>query len=438
MNFFASDAYLNLVGEVYFPGRSRAIRTVSVEGRRLRLLEVDGRFVTNLTFLDYHDPFPPSAAGEGADRHWPEVRAFAPWVVRDIVPAERCDMVCDEQRDVAPFVDWTRFSSFEDYWGTVRGRPNVREYERRLRRLSDAYGPVTFTPFDQGDDVLDLCRAWKSRQLRLSGLDDFYDDPTNVRFFKALRDRGLLFAATLRASGHLLSAWLGVIHDGSLSGWIFTHAPDPELKKYSPGQGLLQHLLRYSYEQGHRQLDFSVGAGEYKTLYATDVRILGPVGRQPFPKAVRRKARQLLKDALRTHPALFERMKAARIRRKIASGEIPEMVCVLPDLERERANRLAQAAADCAGAARSETAQAPAASDLPSPAEIEGRLIERLMARKNKDFVTSDRIRDELAARGICIKDQKDKETGELITSWAPVGGPDAGRVIRLPVSANA
>lgn len=438
MNFFASDAYLNLVGEVYFPGRSRTIRTVSLRGERLRLLEVDGRLVTDLTFLDYHDPFPGSAVGEGADRHWPEVRAFAPWVVRDIVPAERCDVVCDEQRDVAPFIDWTRFSSFDEYWATVRGRPNVREYERRLRRLGDAYGPVTFTPFDQGDDVLDLCRAWKSRQLRLSGLDDFYASPTNVRFFKALRDRGLLFAATLRASGHLLSAWLGVIHEGSLSGWIFTHAPDPELKKYSPGQGLLHHLLRYSYEQGHRQLDFSVGAGEYKSLYATDVRILGPVGRQSFPVAVRRKARQLLKDVLRTHPALFERMKAARIRRKIASGEIPEMVCMLPDLERERASRV-QKLADVKVAARTDTVAAPDESALPSPAEIEARLLERLLARKNKDFATSDRIRDELAARGICIKDQKDKATGELITSWAPVGGPDAGHVIRLPVeTANA
>ncbi len=42
----------------------------------------------------------------------------------------------------------------------------------------------------------------------------------------------------------------------------------------------------------------------------------------------------------------------------------------------------------------------------------------RLDARKRKDFKESDRIRDELAAMGIQLKDAKNKETGEIETSW--------------------
>ncbi|HWV81912.1 MAG TPA: cysteine--tRNA ligase [Hyphomicrobiaceae bacterium] len=42
----------------------------------------------------------------------------------------------------------------------------------------------------------------------------------------------------------------------------------------------------------------------------------------------------------------------------------------------------------------------------------------RLAARKAKDWKESDRIRDELAAMGIQLKDGKDPQTGEPITTW--------------------
>lgn len=48
-----------------------------------------------------------------------------------------------------------------------------------------------------------------------------------------------------------------------------------------------------------------------------------------------------------------------------------------------------------------------------------GRLVAaRLEARKNKDWAEGDRIRDELAAKGIRLKDTKSPETGEVITTW--------------------
>ncbi len=42
----------------------------------------------------------------------------------------------------------------------------------------------------------------------------------------------------------------------------------------------------------------------------------------------------------------------------------------------------------------------------------------RLAARHAKDFATSDRIRDELAAMGVQLKDGKDPSTGEPVTTW--------------------
>ena len=49
---------------------------------------------------------------------------------------------------------------------------------------------------------------------------------------------------------------------------------------------------------------------------------------------------------------------------------------------------------------------------------VEPMIVARLEARKRKDFAESDRIRDELAKMGIALKDTKNKETGEIETTW--------------------
>jgi len=49
---------------------------------------------------------------------------------------------------------------------------------------------------------------------------------------------------------------------------------------------------------------------------------------------------------------------------------------------------------------------------------VDKKIAARLEARKRKDFAESDRIRDELGKMGISLKDTKNKETGEIETTW--------------------
>lgn len=49
---------------------------------------------------------------------------------------------------------------------------------------------------------------------------------------------------------------------------------------------------------------------------------------------------------------------------------------------------------------------------------VDGLVTARNAARKAKDFKESDRIRDELSAMGIQLKDAKDPATGEIVTTW--------------------
>ena len=56
-------------------------------------------------------------------------------------------------------------------------------------------------------------------------------------------------------------------------------------------------------------------------------------------------------------------------------------------------------------------------SDLPAERQktIEDLIASRTAARARKDFKESDRIRDELAAMGVVIKDSKEGTTWEIV-----------------------
>ena len=51
-------------------------------------------------------------------------------------------------------------------------------------------------------------------------------------------------------------------------------------------------------------------------------------------------------------------------------------------------------------------------------AMVQERIEARLAARKAKNWAEADRIRDELAAMGIALKDAKNPATGEIETTW--------------------
>ncbi|MBB5753557.1 cysteine--tRNA ligase [Prosthecomicrobium pneumaticum] len=70
-----------------------------------------------------------------------------------------------------------------------------------------------------------------------------------------------------------------------------------------------------------------------------------------------------------------------------------------------------------ADADRQDRDRAAAAAGI-DPATVESLLAARIEARRAKNFAESDRIRDELAAMGIVLKDGKDEATGAPVTTW--------------------
>jgi CelD/BcsL family acetyltransferase involved in cellulose biosynthesis len=292
MNFYATREFLDAAAVVHFKGRRTRIEDVRIGGELFRFLVVDGeRIVTQLPFLDYHQPL----GAEDVQASGLREGRCAENVVRGVIEAADWTPAAFPGLTVAPFVDWTLFPSYDDYKACLlrRHRGLVRDRERRGRKLAAAHGDLVFTMNDRHDDVFDAARKWKSRQLRESGMDDIFAAPTTAAFLDELRRKGGLVSSTLRASGRLLAIWIGFVHDGVWSGWIFTY--DPEFKKYSVGHQLLNRILEESHRLGHNKFDFSIGDESYKFVYASHCYLLGPVGRQHLPQRLMVSAKWFLK-----------------------------------------------------------------------------------------------------------------------------------------------
>lgn len=282
MNFYASHDYLDAAAEVFFPGRTAAIGDVAVGGEVLRLLMIDGRPVSQLPFLDYHQPV--TAA--------PQYKArYVRQVARRIIALNGAWPDEDPNTILAPFVDWRGFAGFAAYKDHLAARAKglIKDRERRARALAAQHGTLTFTADDCAKDVMEFARHWKSAQLQATGHPDYFADPRTLRFFEALRARNALTVSSLRAGGTLVSVWIGFIFETVWSGWVFTY--DPAFRKFSAGHQLIAAMLEDSFARGHREFDFSEGAEDYKLLYATHARVLGDLGRPPLLRAAIRFAK---------------------------------------------------------------------------------------------------------------------------------------------------
>ncbi|MDE2183505.1 MAG: GNAT family N-acetyltransferase [Alphaproteobacteria bacterium] len=319
MNFYASRDYLDAAAAVYFKGRHTAVEDVRVGEDVLRLLVVDDRhIISRLPFLDFHQPL------DASEVRGPVRKArYVQNVVRGIVKHSDWKPANFPQFELAPYIDWSEFRNFDAYRDHLlaRHRGQIRDRERRWRSLAAANGELVFTMNDCGGDVLACARQWKSRQLRETGERDYFSSPKTMEFLETLRARNVLVSSTLRAAGRLVSLWIGFVHQGSWSGWIFTY--DPAFRKYSAGHQLLNCMLEESYRLGHREFDFSDGGHDYKMMYATHGRLLGAIGRPPFG----RRLVIFAKDALqRTSPQLFQTVRL--LKKRIAASLVRPAVPV--------------------------------------------------------------------------------------------------------------
>ncbi|ODR99730.1 cysteine--tRNA ligase [Methyloceanibacter superfactus] len=193
----------------------------------------------------------------------------------------------------------------------------------------------------------------------------------------------------LQVEGEKMSKSLGnfvTVHE-LLTGW----------QGYAwPGEALRLNMLRTHYRQ---PLDWTfVGLDEaHKTLWEWYGAVEGSAAAPEAPASII----EALSDDLNTPKVIAELHKLH------SAGHFEGLRAALGLLgfsgERARIERSRQ---DEAG---SEAADADA---------VDALIAARSDARKAKNFAEADRIRGELEAMGIVLKDAKDPNTGELVTTW--------------------
>jgi hypothetical protein len=309
MNFFSSDVFLSTLAEVYFPGRQFEIAYYETRGQLFRLLSIEG--APPITLWDFMDSVAPvEGTPEGQVRplgHLPRVILGT-----EEVTAIPENVINGPDYFPAPFIEWARFGSWEEFEKHFAGRRKnlIRDSRAKRKRLEKEIGPLKVLFDDRRPEVFDQCVAWKSRQCARTGVPDQFGRPENAEFFRRLSAKDALPISSISAGDRLLAVHFGALEGDVFYSWVAAY--DPELGRHSPGRLLLEDILRECQQRGLRELDFGIGNTPYKWHYATHNRTVGPVGRAPLLQLLGEGFQVNARRMLTRHPSLL--LAAKRVR----------------------------------------------------------------------------------------------------------------------------
>lgn len=152
-------------------------------------------------------------------------------------------------------------------------RRKLRQKQKWLQALGDT---VYFeaASAEEARQVLDAYFEQKSAQFVAQGIPDaFADDDVrgwlHAMAVKSIDDgSGTLRLFALRLAGRIVAVWVAGVHQGCASGMLTSHVAEPDIARTSPGELLLEWMIRRLCAEGCSQLDFGVGEARYKSQWS--------------------------------------------------------------------------------------------------------------------------------------------------------------------------
>ena len=202
-----------------------------------------------------------------------------------------------------------------------------KKLRSKEKRLVEAKGPVEYrraeTP-EEARGYLDAFYAQKAARFAAMGIGDPYGGEPIRRFLAAAvsgADPAIeLHALRLAESGRVLAVFGGAVSAGRYSGMMTSFDADPEVSRYSPGDLLLQHLVRDQTARGRQGFDLGVGEARYKASICDETIELAetvvPVTLRGRAFGLVRIGLKRVKRRIKRDPRLFEAVQRLRVLRR--------------------------------------------------------------------------------------------------------------------------
>ncbi len=300
---FSSDLFLNALADWYYPGAKPAI--VECEGKRYRTL-VRGRRKKPVSgvyaFPFYLEPLDPALAAGRAIR--------VPHLSQVQVAITRPDEPGPQGAQPSPFVRLTDFQSWDEMLKAAAPRPGINSPTRirqKMNRVRRELGDIELRTNDTDAEAFEQVLQWKIAHYSRSWASHRLAITRNQEFYRELWRRGFYTFTSLRFGGRLAAGKIGCQGSGRLLWRVTTY--DPELGFHSPGSILEMLSLKAEWEAGSLEYDYLMGDEQYKFTFATHVRWIADVGREPRVDRWLRRGRMHLARRVTRAPGLYKLAK---------------------------------------------------------------------------------------------------------------------------------
>jgi CelD/BcsL family acetyltransferase involved in cellulose biosynthesis len=200
-----------------------------------------------------------------------------------------------------------------------------RKLRQKEKWLVAAHGPVEHRVAAddvEGEAILAAYLAQKAARFAQLGIQDPFADPEARAFLSAAHRAGALELHALRVQegGRILATFVGAVDAQRFSGMLTSFDSDPSLARFSPGDLLLQALIRDQALRGRAALDLGVGEARYKASVCDEtiglVDAVLPVSLRGRAFAAAAEAGGRLKRRIKRDPRLWALV--GRVRRALA------------------------------------------------------------------------------------------------------------------------
>ncbi len=173
-------------------------------------------------------------------------------------------------RQPGPSSGWavTLEAECENLFARLSDREDRKKQRYKANKLAQI-GPVTsgwITDDAARRDAIEKLFVWKAQRFGSVGIDNPFAEPAMQDFLRqaSTGPDAPLHIFGLRAGEKLVAVMVCAREGWACSGMVNANDQDPEITKTSPGEQLLNHLLRALCKEGAKQFDLGVGEARYK------------------------------------------------------------------------------------------------------------------------------------------------------------------------------